>query len=73
MNQRQLNHLNRHVQKDELYRELVQIRSQFEPDYRRVLLALPPEDRWCIESYIRFSHAAEERITRTAYFMTPTR
>ena len=73
MNQRQLNHLKRHAQKDELYRELVSIRDQFEPDYRRILLTLSPDDRRCIENYVNFTRAAEERITRTAYFMTPTR
>jgi len=73
MNQRQLNHLNRHVQKDELYRELIQIRDRFEPDFRRILLTLSTEDRQCIEAYFRFSRAVEERVARTAYFMIPTR
>ena len=73
MNCRQLQHLMRHAQKDELYREFIQLRDKFEPDYRRILLALPPDDRRTVEIYVNFSRAAEERIARTAYFMTPTR
>ena len=73
MNCRQLQHLMRHAQKDELYQEFIQLRDKFEPDYRRILLTLPPDDRRTIEIYVNFTHAAEERMTRTAYFMTPTR
>ena len=73
MNLRQLNHLNHHAQKDKLYRELVQLRDSFEPDYRRILLTLSPDDRRCIEIYVNFTRAVEERMVRTAYFITPTR
>ena len=73
MNLRQLNHLMRHAQKDELYQELTNVRNRFEPDYHRILLTLPPEDQQYIEHYLTFSIAVQERITRTAYFMTPTR
>ena len=73
MNLRQLNHLMRHARKDELYQEFTNMRDSFEPDYRRILLTLSPEDRQRIEHYLAASIAAQERITRTAYFMTPTR
>jgi len=73
MNLRQLNHLMRYAKKDALYQEFVAARDNFEPDYRRILLTLSPDDRKCIEHFLAFSIAAQERVARTAYFMTPTR
>ena len=73
MNLRQRNHLMRHARKDELYQDFVRTRDILEPEYRRILSSLSPDDQMLVKYYVNSCLGAEERVARTAYFMTPTR
>lgn len=71
MNIKQEKHLMHHAEKDEIYHEILSIRSIYEHDFKRILRTLSPEDQHCLKMYIKACVAVEERISHTAYFLTP--
>lgn len=67
----QLDHLMAEAERDEIYREILELQKYYEPRFRQSLLLLSPDDHYCLEMYVRVCVEAEARIARTAYFLTP--
>ena len=55
--------LQKATQKDQIYQKLLEKLLSLEPAYRRIINALPDQDRMILEEYIMLSEELESRCT----------
>ena len=71
MEERQLDHLMKAAQADEIYQDMVVLQKYYEAQFQRILITLPEADQINLKMYVRVCEGLEDRIIRTAYFLKP--